>query len=177
MLPGQRGGPAVGVAPRFGGLLRSWWCLPRWGERLFLFTYWLRSVWTPGTGRGYDPLPVPLAESEAAWFLRRNISRNEVVYRRVANVSKGYHLWAGLSYPWPSAATRHFGFSDRTPARESVLKELPGDAERWKAEGITWFVLAPDDLRLNRYVDVWIGAGRAKKKAVFGDLRIVHLVR
>ena len=57
-----------------------------------------------------------------------------------------------------------------------LLQTLPSDLDSYRAVGIVWIVVAPDDPRMDRNALKWLQNGEVVKKADFGSLRIYKVV-
>jgi hypothetical protein len=75
--------------------------------------------------------------------------------------------------------TPRFGFPERDlAARGELLRTRPDTAERYRTEGVRWFVYSTVDSRdahLAERCRRWIAAGEAVEASRFGDLRVVRL--
>ncbi len=114
----------------------------------------------------------------AVELLRRVAQPGEMVYRSFP-ATRGYAQSGGLPQPHVDWTTRAFGFpAARVDAREELLRAVPGEAARWRAQGFRWFVLddgAPGDAALRGRAEAWVAAGEARVAATFGTLRVVEL--
>ena len=119
------------------------------------------------------PVPIGRDDRDAMNWLRRRVLPDEIVYR-APKVSIGYMEFGGLpstpSIPWRS---KQFRLAERrTVAMRKLLETLPPDLAAYRAMGIVWFVVAPDDPRMERNVAKWVQDGTVVKQADFGSLRI-----
>jgi len=142
------------------------------GLSFTLFFYW------SGATR-YFGVSVPrLApdDARAASFLRTRIRPGELVFRD-ERFAPGYARWAGLPIPWVDWGVSAFGFpQERIDTRIHLLQSLPEDASVYHEQGITWFVLGPNDKRLRGHVDQWVKDGEATEVATFGALRVFRVL-
>jgi hypothetical protein len=119
--------------------------------------------------------PVLLTEEDqqAVRWLRRHVLPDQIIYR-FPETAIGYCQWGGL--PATSAVVRFapaFGISeDRLAERRRLLEDLPANLDAYIRQGIVWFVVGPDDPRMERNVRNWRNAGEVVEKAEFGALQI-----
>jgi hypothetical protein len=59
--------------------------------------------------------------------------------------------------------------------RQAVLEGLPRDPERWREEGILWFVTGPGE-PLGKVTAGWVATGQARRIAKAGPWGLVRLV-
>jgi hypothetical protein len=140
---------------------------------------WISGVeWILNTGRGpstFVARPVALAEDDrqSMSWLRTRAKPDELIYR-LPSVSLGYFQWGGLSSTASEIEhTDQFGVPPRRRAqRDQVIAARPSSPEPYKAIGIRWFVVGPDDPEMLQNVQKWEHDGEVVKKAEFGALRI-----
>jgi hypothetical protein len=121
--------------------------------------------------------PVQLGQDDrqAVVWLRRHASPDEVVYRK-PGVALGYQQSGGLSSTAIALNTSQFGVSPRrAKMQDDLLKDVPSDLADYRAVGIVWFVVAPDDPRIDGNANRWLAAGEIAIKAQFGDLKIYRV--
>jgi hypothetical protein len=121
------------------------------------------------------PRPKPDDDQAIAW-LRRNLRRGEIPYRRLPEAGP-YTVLGGIPLIWVTEELDWFGFSpERIARRERLTKKLPRDPGAYLAEGVRYLVLDPSDKRLMEHAARWISEGRARERARFGELRIVEIL-
>jgi len=145
---------------------------------------WIAGVaWILHTGRGpstFIARPVELGRDDLqslAW-LRTNVRPDELVYR-LPSVSPGYMQWGGLSAtPEKIDYAGSFGVRPEiVHQRDEVIDHLPAELAPYKAIGVRWFVVGPDDPRMLRIVQNWERDGSVVNEATFGELRIDEVVQ
>jgi hypothetical protein len=111
-----------------------------------------------------------------AW-LRLHCKPDEIIYR-LPETAIGYCQCGGL----PTTATAavrwplQFGVSDdRLASYARLLDSRPAELAAYRAAGIVWFVVGPDDPSMERNVRRWVQAGEVVRPAEFGALRIFKL--
>lgn len=117
------------------------------------------------------PMDLGQDDRQAVAWLRRRASPDEIIYR-APEVSIGYMQNGLPSTPIP-VNTNQFGVPKRrVAALTELLKTLPSDLAAYRAVGIVWFVVAPDDPRMESNTSRWLAAGEIALKAQFGDVKI-----
>jgi hypothetical protein len=108
-------------------------------------------------------------------FVRGSLRAGELVYHAKRG-SDGWLQWGGVPQPRRAWTDLHFGLPNvRLTARDLMLARLPSDPDAYRAYGIVWFVLEPDDA-LTPAAEGWMREGRAREAARFGALRVIALV-
>jgi len=85
-------------------------------------------------------------------------------------------LFAGLYTARPSDINVQYGVpAGRVARRQAVLEALPPDPQRWRQEGILWFVTGPGE-PLDKVAAGWVATGQARRIATAGPWGLVRLV-
>jgi hypothetical protein len=72
---------------------------------------------------------------------------------------------------------RHGYSEERIDRRMQVVAALPASVQEWRAEGIRYLVVGPDETRLKGHTDSWLQSGEATVSASFGPLVIIDIDR
>jgi hypothetical protein len=124
----------------------------------------------------WKPADLTAADITVMDYLRRHARADDLAYRR-RDVSFNYNQWGGLNIPWLLSVDNHgFGPKDRQP-RLDLMAKLPPELPKYLAQGITWFVLDPQDGPLRAAADRWVKQGDAEVVLEVGGLRVVHAKR
>ena len=122
--------------------------------------------------------PASLQEDDrqAMAWLRVHAKPDEIIYRLPA-VALGYCQWGGLPATCPAIPIGlNVGITkERFTSRSRLLDALPRELEPYRAEGIVWFVVGPDDPQMERNVREWEPAGDVVLQAQFQALRILKI--
>jgi hypothetical protein len=139
-------------------------------------------LWGQATHRAdlstYYEAPLALGPDDlhAIAWLRRHISPDDVIYRN-PEVALGYVQIGGLPATPIAINTLQFGVSEaRAKIHNDLLEQLPSDLEAFRALGISWLVVAPDDPRMESNVQKWLRDGEVIQRAEFGVLRVYNVV-
>jgi hypothetical protein len=120
---------------------------------------------SPGmTGPDYD----------ASKWLRSHMRAEDIVYRN-EGVSAAYATYAGLGQVWLGNSTALPLPEELIRKRVDLMGELPAEPDRYRKEGIRYFVLDGQDGRITGIVQAWETRGLAHERVRFGPLRIVEL--
>ena len=125
---------------------------------------WVASCYPGMVGADYD----------AGNWLRHHMRAQDIVYRREA-VSIAYTTYAGLGQVWLGNSTALPLPEELIRKRTALMNELPAEPDRYRKEGIRYFVLDGQDGRITAIVQAWEAHGIAHERARFGPLRIVEL--
>jgi len=120
---------------------------------------------SPGmTGPDYD----------ASKWLRSHMRAEDIVYRN-EGVSAAYATYAGLGQVWLGNSTALPLPEELIRKRVDLMGALPAEPDRYREEGIRYFVLDGQDGRITGIVQAWETRGLAHERVRFGPLRIVEL--
>ena len=121
------------------------------------------------------PLALGKDDRQAVAWLRTHVLPDDIIYR-APDVVLGYALSGGLSTTELETNTRLFGVPEALAAdKKALLEKLPADLGSYRTAGIDWFVVGPDDPRMESNVGRWASAGELIKKAEFGKLAIYRV--
>ena len=112
-------------------------------------------------------------DAEAIRWLRRRVSRDELVFRSLP--AAWAYSSAGLAQPWLDGPARLFGGRARARARQRVLDHRPLRLDELATEGVRWVVLDARNQKLRGAVDEWVGSGKARLVNQFGELTVFRI--
>jgi hypothetical protein len=72
---------------------------------------------------------------------------------------------------------RHGYSAERISRRMQVVTALPASVQEWRAEGIRYLVVGPDETSLKAHTESWLQSGEASVSASFGPLVIIDIDR
>ena len=121
----------------------------------------------------FEPVPLDKDDQRAVAWLRVHAKANDVVYR-LPTLALGYIQCGGLSStPETVKLSLAFGVTpERIAARDRLIADRPPELEHYRAAGIIWFVVGPDDPTMLQNVHRWEQTGKVHREATFGNLEI-----
>jgi hypothetical protein len=125
--------------------------------------------WILGCGSGMFG-----ADRDAADWLRRHMRADDIAYRNPGS-SLAYATYAGIGQVWLGNAPALPLPEELIHQRQRLMDELPREPDRYRKEGIRYFVLDGQDGAITDIVWGWEKQGLARERARFGVLRIVEL--
>lgn len=120
-----------------------------------------------------EPVPLDSDDLRTVAWLRIHAKSNDVVYR-LPTLALGYIQWGGLSStPETVKLSLAFGVTpERIAARDRLIADRPPELAPYRAAGINWFVVGPDDPTMLEHVHHWEQAGKVHREATFGNLEV-----